>query len=105
MFVDDGAGGGVANNLVQDGTEATLKTFTMPDHVTLTGANFDDQIDGLQIGFSSRAIPYRNDGTRWAANDGSVVLQNTKNNQKRVRVRAVGSAVVERWNGAAWVKN
>jgi type IV fimbrial biogenesis protein FimT len=105
VFVDNGAGGGVANNLVQDGTESTLKSVTMPDHVTLNAANFDDLIDGLQLGFNSRAIPYRNDGTLWAANDGSVVLQNTKNKQKRVRVRAVGSAVVERWTGSIWKRD
>jgi len=40
IFVDDGAGGGTANNGARDGTEAILKTVTMPPGVLIMGAAF-----------------------------------------------------------------
>jgi len=45
-FVDDGAGGGIANNIIRDGSERILFTVPMPDRVSLTAlAGFAAAVD------------------------------------------------------------
>ncbi len=53
VFVDDGAGGGTAGNLIQDNeTEATLRRAIMPLGVTLTST-----FTGDRAGYNARGFP------------------------------------------------
>lgn len=105
VFVDDGEGGGTANNLIQDGGEDSLKSVSMPKNVTMTGASFDTD---AAVGFNSRGIPYRYESGPPAqvvdlANPGAVTLKNIKNNYRRVRLTIVGLARIQRSNnGTTW---
>lgn len=54
VFRDDGAGGGISGNRVQDGGEVTLWTNTMPPGCSLFGASFGG---GLVVGYNSRGLP------------------------------------------------
>lgn len=67
IFVDDGAGGGIAGNNIQDGTEITIVQKTMPDSVALCSEN---ETFGGQTGFTSRGLPI-------ALNNGAIQLMNT----------------------------
>ena len=40
IFVDDGSGGGTANDNMQNGTEPTIRSGQMPDDVTMFQAQF-----------------------------------------------------------------
>ena len=108
VFVDDGEGGGTANNLIQDGGESSLKSISMPKNVTMI-AGGDTDFDGKKaVGFNSRGIPYTyDDGTSQAkdlAAPGTVALQNVKNNYRRVRLTIVGLSRIQRSsNGTTWV--
>jgi len=70
LFIDNGAGGGFANNFTQDGTEQSLVaagqdnvvgTVTMPDSVTLNAAGFAGS--PLQSGFNGQGLPVSGAGT------------------------------------------
>lgn len=55
VFVDDGAGGGTAENFILDGTEEVISTITMPKTVSLFDASFSG---GTKIAaFNSRGLP------------------------------------------------
>lgn len=56
LFVDDGAGGGAAENLNQDGSEASLMTIAMPKKVSLTDATFTGGIN--MVGFTGQGLPF-----------------------------------------------
>jgi len=59
IFVDDGAGGGTAGNLIQDnGAEATLRRAIMPSGVTLTSTTFTAD----QAGYNARGFPVLGNG-------------------------------------------
>jgi len=58
VFVDDGAGGGTAGNLIQDNeTEATLRRAIMPLGVTLTST-----FTGDRAGYNARGFPVLGNG-------------------------------------------
>lgn len=58
LFMDDGAGGGTAGNLIQDGSESSLMTFSMPKKVSLISAAFTDGTDTKEgVGFTGRGLP------------------------------------------------
>lgn len=72
IFVDNGAGGGVANNNVQDGAEVTLKSVVMPQRValcqtTFTGDRTGFLSTGLPIGSNIGTLTFNNDNNRDAA--------------------------------------
>ncbi len=59
VFVDDGAGGGTAGNLIQDNeAEATLRRVIMPVGVTLTSTTFAAD----QAGYNARGFPVLGNG-------------------------------------------
>ena len=101
VFIDN-----VTTNLVRDAGETILKTVDIPRTVTMTGASFDGD---AAIGFNSRGIPYRYDSGPPAqvldlANPGTVTLQNTKNNYRRIRLTIVGLSRIQRSaDGTTWV--
>ncbi len=55
VFIDNGAGGGTANNFVRDGNEPTLTTVTMPRNVTLVSTAFTGGASA--VGFNNRGLP------------------------------------------------
>ena len=59
VFVDDGAGGGTAGNLIQDNeAEATLRRVIMPVGVTRTSTTFTSD----QAGYNARGFPVLGNG-------------------------------------------
>ena len=65
-FVDNGAGGGTANNEVLDGTEAIIKRGDLPSTVDMYSASFSGGVPRLR--FAGNGLPNR---------FGSVRLQNS----------------------------
>lgn len=58
LFVDDGAGGGTADNLNRDGSESSLLTFSMPKKVSLISAVFTDGTDTKEgVRFTGHGLP------------------------------------------------
>ena len=85
MFVDDGAGGGNANNLTRDGSETLLGTFGMPNDVTLSSASFSG---GTQkSGFNNRGLP--------ASGQGNVVLLNNNSRYYKATLSSAGNIKLE----------
>ncbi|MGD8372746.1 MAG: GspH/FimT family pseudopilin [Syntrophobacterales bacterium] len=63
LFVDDGAGGGVAGNLQMDGSEAQLRSVPMPPGVALISAVFTGTPSNA-AGYNARGFPVgKNGGT------------------------------------------
>ena len=59
VFVDDGAGGGTAGNLIQDNeAEATLRRAVMPGGVTLASTTFTND----RAGYNARGFPVLGSG-------------------------------------------
>jgi prepilin-type N-terminal cleavage/methylation domain-containing protein len=67
-FVDNGAGGGIADNEVRDGTEAIIKQGNLPSTVDMYSASFSGGVPNLR--FAGNGLPNR---------FGSVRLQNSDN--------------------------
>jgi type IV fimbrial biogenesis protein FimT len=80
MFVDDGAGGGVASNGVLDGTERLLNTVTMTGQNSLVFAVFG--------GFGPR-VTYTPKGVIAGSQMGSVTISNSQRSY-RITVSAGG---------------
>jgi len=55
MIVDDGAGGGIANNGLQDGGESVAKTLLIPGGYSMPEAKIT--FPGKQAGFTPRGVP------------------------------------------------
>lgn len=93
IFVDNGAGGGVAGNAVQDGGEITLDAVTMDNQSSLVNAAF-----GAVPRFS-----YTAKGMVAGSQTGNVII---RNNQRRYRitVSAGGGLRLEiSTDGVSWV--
>jgi len=84
-FVDDGAGGGISGNLVQDGAEETLFRTTMPASCSLTSANFSSN---SAAGYGPRGLPLRS----WF---GSAVLRNDRSKWYKLSLSIAGSTKIE----------
>ena len=78
IFVDDGAGGGIANNQVRDGSELMLATQQL--------------ISGVQIDLA--ATDYANDrnwfDSRGRSQNGQVVIQNTRGDSSTITTNISG---------------
>jgi prepilin-type N-terminal cleavage/methylation domain-containing protein len=88
IFIDDGRGaGGVANGL-QDGTEPTIKSGSMPAGVTMTSAGF---FSGNWVRFDGQGLPKGGGG---AFNAGTVTLQSNSQPQfmREISVPMTGMA-------------
>jgi len=94
IFVDDGAGGGSANNGVRDGTESLMKTVSIPDQVTMYQASFSSL--GARCRFDSRGLT--------GGSVGSVYMTNTENNYRGVRIINVAGIikVLQSDSGSSW---
>lgn len=78
VFVDDGAGGGLAGNNVQDGAEITLVNNTMPANVALCTETY-----GGATGFTPRGLLVAN-------NIGTITFNNDQNNSYQVATSIAG---------------
>jgi type IV fimbrial biogenesis protein FimT len=68
VFVDNGAGGGTAENFTRDGTEEIIATASMPRKISLISASFTG---GTKVtAFNSRGLPVN-------SRIGNVQLRNT----------------------------
>ncbi len=92
VFIDDGRGGGIANNNIADGTE-TVKTGQMPVDVDLFNAAFGA---ASRSSFNSRGLPVQ---------IGNVELRNVPRQlYRRVVLRISGNPVIRTSTdgGATW---
>jgi len=94
VFVDDGVGGGGADNWIRDGTERLLKDVTMPRHVNMYEASFAG--GAAQCRFDGRGLP---NGT-----GGHVYMKNTRNNYRGITLSRVGHVQIKKkTQGTGWV--
>ena len=92
IFVDDGAGGGVAGDGVQTGGEQLLTQVTMPKNISL----YFDNFAGHTTGFNNRGFSWKN---RW----GSVRLRNNNSRYCQVSLSMAGNISIQKSNdGTTW---
>jgi len=89
IFIDDGAGGGIAGNEVRDGTEQIIATITMPKNVALYSAIFP--ADAI-AGFNSRGLP--------TSGLGNVRLSNTNSRFYQIALSIAGNLNMTTSNNA-----
>ena len=84
VFIDDGAGvGGIANDSIQNGTELTIFSVTMPKDVALCKETF-----GGSTGFTPQ-------GLLIASNFGSLTMSNTKNKSNIISLTIAGGVRIQ----------
>jgi len=92
-FIDDGAGGGTADNWIRDGSEKRIIDGIIPEEVTLYEASFSGGVP--HVGFNSRGL---------SIGMGHVYMVNSRNKYMGVSVNMVGSSRItvstdgENWN-------
>lgn len=92
-FIDDGRGGGIAQNQIRDGNETEFKLVSLP-----TGIDMYNQTFALPwCGYDSRGIPINN-------NIGQIHLRNTANQHMGLALNVAGNPRIIRSddNGANW---
>jgi type IV fimbrial biogenesis protein FimT len=82
IFVDNGAGGGTANNGTRDGTEPVLVQESMPQNVALYATNFT----GDTTGYNSRGLP-RKEGSAELRNNNSVYYKAALSSAGHIRLQ------------------
>jgi prepilin-type N-terminal cleavage/methylation domain-containing protein len=80
VFIDDGSGGGTAADSIQNGSEATIKSVTMPAHVNIYEASFAG--GAPRFNFDSRGFPN--------GFGGHCYMSNTNGNNMGVVLNMVG---------------
>ena len=84
LFADNGAGGGTAGNMVQDGSEPTLMSVTMSNGVSLISAAFTDGVATTdKVGFDGQGLP--------AGSFSGVVVVRTADRWYRVNLSVAGN--------------
>ncbi len=86
LWVDNGEGGGVANDFTPNGSERTVRAGQMPPSVAMTSAVFGA---GPKLGFNGMGLPFRQDGS---PGGGSVVLTNSKGQARSIVLNIGGNA-------------
>lgn len=92
-FIDDGQGGGIAQNQVRDGGEIEFKLVALP-----TGIDMYNQTFALPwCGYNSRGIPINN-------STGQIHVRNTANQYMGIALNVAGNPRIIRSddNGANW---
>lgn len=93
LFVDNGSGGGTADNWVQDGTEQLIRSVEMPEGVNMYDASFSGGVPRCR--FDGRGLP---NGL-----GGHIYMKNTKNNYRGISLSLVGHVrIQESSNGGSW---
>ncbi len=85
VFIDDGSGGGTADNGVRDGSEPVLVNVDMPSNCSLISASFGG---GAVAGYTSRALPLGN-------RVGSAIMRNNKSRWYALRLSNSGYVRIE----------
>jgi len=94
VFVDNGAGGGVANDWTQNGSEQVLTTVTFTSDVTMYDASFS--FGTSQCGFNSRGLPA-------SQRIGHVYMRNSNNKYRGIRTSMVGHVQIQQsTDGGSW---
>ena len=94
VFVDNGAGGGVADDFTQNGSEVVLKTVNLPSDVTMYEVSFSG--GATRCGFNSRGLPAN-------SRFGHVYMKNTKNKYRGIITTIVGHVQIkESTDGGSW---
>jgi prepilin-type N-terminal cleavage/methylation domain-containing protein len=96
-FVDNGTGGGTANNWVRDGGEVQLKLATLPAGVNMREVSFVND----RCSFNGSGIP---SGLVSVPNTPDVYMENTKHKFRGISLSLVGTVrIMTRENsGASW---
>ncbi len=94
VFVDDGAGGGVAGDRIPNGSEVVIRTAIIHRDVTMYEARFPGGVPRFR--FDARGLP---NGT-----GGHVYMRNTRNNYRGIRINMLGRIRIESSTdgGASW---
>lgn len=94
VFVDNGAGGGVAEDWTQNGSEVLIKTITMASDVIMYEAGFSGGVS--RCGFNSRGLPINNI-------TGHVYMKNTNDNYRGITLSVVGLVQIRKSSdGVSW---
>ena len=94
VFVDDGAGGGIAGNAIKDGGEVLLLQSSMPESCSLTSASF---LGNPLSGYTNKGLPLGNRiGNVQLRNNQSRWYRITLSNSGHVRLEISGDGV--NWN-------
>ena len=92
VFIDDGAGGGVAGDFTQNGSESTLLQEAMPTSVSLYQTSFAVQTN--QTNFNTRGVP---------SEAGTIDLRNNNSKFYRVVLMAAGNVrLLSSIDGITW---
>lgn len=93
VFVDNGAGGGVANDWTQNGSEQVLTTVTFASDVDMYDASFAG--GAARVRFNSRGLP---NGL-----GGHVYMKNANNNYRGIVLSMVGHVQIQKsTDGGSW---
>ena len=102
IFVDDGAGGGTANNFTRDGGEVILLEKSMPELCSLSKVQFKigTLADGNVTGYGARGVPFR-DGSDMLV--GYAEIRNNRSRWFRVDLQNSGYPKILKSNdGSTW---
>lgn len=94
-FIDDGDGGGVAQNRVRDGSERRVDLVALPEGVAIDGVTFGDS----WCGFDNRGISITPNNL-----DGQLHLENTAGRHLGIELNIAGNVRVIRSDdgGGSW---
>jgi type IV fimbrial biogenesis protein FimT len=94
-FVDDGEGGGVAQNRVRDGAEARVDLVSLPEGVNLYGQTFGQP----WCGFDNRGIAISSAGT-----NGAIRMRNPADRYMGIELNIAGNVQIIHSDdgGATW---
>jgi type IV fimbrial biogenesis protein FimT len=89
LWIDDGDGGGVADDAAENGTERMVKNGQMPAGVDMTAAIFGA---APQFRFNGMGIPTRTDGS---LGGGNIVLINQRGDTRTVSITNGGNGRIQ----------
>jgi len=93
VFVDDGAGGGIAGDAIKNGTETSLLQTNLPEKCTLSSASF---LGNPRSGYTGEGLPLGN-------RIGTVMLRNNQSRWYRISLSNAGHVRLEISNdGVTW---
>ena len=85
-FVDNGEGGGLSNNQIQDGTERTVRTGGMPTGIDMYLVSFGGAA-GPAVAFNVMGLP--------SGFQGSVSIMNNLGNYRKITVSSAGNSRIQ----------
>ena len=89
LWIDDGAGGGAAEDADENGAERVFKTGQMPAGVDMTAAAFGA---APRFRFNGMGIPTRTDGS---LGGGSIVLTNQNGDTRTIILTKAGNGSIQ----------